>query len=298
MNNVHTPVLLQETLEDLAIAPTDIVVDATAGGGGHAKAIAQLLGPSGTIILLDQDEDALSRAKQAIGKCGCSVMFLKTNFKNIEEVLHEEGIEEVDKVLFDLGLSTNQLELSGRGFSFKRDEPLLMTMDKDSDLTAYEIVNTYPEEEIANIIYEYGEERYSRRIAKAIVLYREKKVIETSGELAQIVLQSVPGPYRKDRIHPATRTFQGLRIAVNDELGSLRRGLHGAWEKLSEGGRIACISFHSLEDRIVKQFFASLVREENGELVHKKPITPTREEITLNPKSRSAKLRTITKINR
>lgn len=298
MNNVHTPVLLQETLEDLAVAPTDTVVDATAGGGGHAKAIAQLLGPGGTIILLDQDEDALNRAKQAVGKFGGSAMFLKTNFKNIEEVLREEGIEEVHKVLFDLGLSTNQLELSGRGFSFKRNEPLLMTMDKDSELTAYEIVNTYPEEEIANIIYEYGEERYSRRIARAIVAYREKKVIGTSVELAEIVLQNVPGAYKKDRIHPATRTFQGLRIAVNDELGSLRRGLHGAWEKLSVNGRISCISFHSLEDRIVKQFFASLVREEVGELVHKKPITPTPGETKLNPKSRSAKLRTITKINR
>ncbi|PIR37900.1 MAG: 16S rRNA (cytosine(1402)-N(4))-methyltransferase [Candidatus Zambryskibacteria bacterium CG10_big_fil_rev_8_21_14_0_10_42_12] len=296
MNNVHVPVLLQETLEDLAITLTDVVVDATAGGGGHAKAIGQLLGPTGTLILLDQDEDALTRAKQAIGDHGCTVVSHKTNFRDIETVIRKEGIDAVDKVLFDLGLSTNQLELSGRGFSFKRDEPLLMTMDKDATITAFEIVNSYPEEEIANIIYEYGEERYSRRIARAIVHAREEKLIETSGKLAYIIEQSVPASYRTGKIHPATRSFQGIRIAVNDELGSLRRGLHGAWELLSVGGRISCITFHSLEDRIVKQYFASLVREEAGELVHKKPITASPDELKQNPKSRSAKLRTITKI--
>lgn len=296
MTNVHIPVLLQETLRDLAITPSDVVVDATAGGGGHSKHIGEHLGTDGVLIAIDQDEDALARVEDALRDASCTVHVVQGNFSHIDSLVHTVGYQTVNKVLFDLGLSTNQLELSGRGFSFKRDEPLLMTMSKEGELTAFEIVNKYPEEELANLIYEFGEERYSRRIAKAIVEHRKEQVIGTTKKLVQIIEASVPHAYKTGRINPATRTFQALRIVANNEMESLKQGLRNAWSLLAKEGRLAVISFHSLEDRIVKQYFASLVREEEGELLFKKPITPTEEEIKNNPKSRSAKLRIITKI--
>lgn len=295
MENVHIPVLLQETLEDLALNPTDVVVDATAGGGGHAKAIANILNDRGVLVALDQDEDALMRVTQALHDVAPRVYTIQSNFADMRHALTHAGISQIDKILFDLGLSTNQLELSGRGFSFKRDEPLLMTMNKQGALTAYEIVNSYEETELARYIFEYGEERYSRRIAKALVEARKKKTIETSKELADIVFHSVPRGYQTGRIHPATRTFQALRMVVNDELQVLTHALHEAWDLLAPHGRITVISFHSLEDRIVKQYFASLVREDVAELPHRKPLTASPDEIKINPKSRSAKLRTIIK---
>lgn len=296
MKNVHVPVLLQETLRELDLAPGLTVVDATLGGGGHSKHIAEHLGKQGTLIALDQDEDALERAQAILNNAPAKVILKGGNFKDIDIHIYEAGFEKVDRILFDLGLSTNQLELSGRGFSFNRDEPLLMTMSKESNRSAYEIVNTYTEEDLADLIYNYGEERYARRIAARIVEYRKQKPVGTSGELSKIIEDAVPSAYKRGRIHASTRTFQAIRIATNDELESLRQGLHKSWEVLNVHGRILAISFHSLEDRIVKQFFASLVREKRGELISKKPITATEEEIRANPKSRSAKLRIIKKL--
>lgn len=296
MKNVHVPVLLQETLRELDLAPGLTVVDATLGGGGHSKHIAEYLGKQGTLIALDQDEDALERAQAILNNAPAKVILKGGNFKDIDIHIHEAGFGKVDRILFDLGLSTNQLELSGRGFSFNRDEPLLMTMSKESNRSAYEIVNTYTEEDLADLIYNYGEERYARRIAAHIVEYRKQKPVGTSGELSKIIEDAVPSAYKRGRIHASTRTFQAIRIATNDELESLRQGLHKSWEVLNVHGRILAISFHSLEDRIVKQFFASLVREKRGELISKKPITATEEEIRANPKSRSAKLRIIKKL--
>ncbi len=296
MANVHESVLLQETLSELDLAPNDVVLDATGGGGGHSKHIAEVLGEEGALIALDQDEDALPRIENALEGATCTTRVIQGNFRNLDTHVMQAGYTTLNKILFDLGLSTNQLELSGRGFSFQKDEPLLMTMSKEGEKSAYEIVNTYDQGELADLIYEFGEERYSRKIAKAIVENRQSKPIGTSGELKKIIESAVPAAYRNGRIHPATRTFQALRIAANDEMESLKLGLQKAWDMLSENGRIVVISFHSLEDRIVKQFFASLVREGVGELIHKKPLTPTEEEIRRNPKSRSAKMRIIKKL--
>ena len=201
--------------------------------------------------------------------------------------------------MLDLGLSSDQFETSGRGFTFKNDEPLLMTFKKNpdqGDLTAYQIVNTWEEENIADVIYGYGEEKYSRRIAKAIVNYREKKAIEKTSELVEIISNSVPVFYKRGRIHPATRTFQALRIAVNDELNTLKRGLERGFARLASGGRIAVISFHSLEDRIVKNFNKEKEELEQARIITKKPIVPSEDEVRENPRSRSAKLRILEKI--
>ena len=217
----------------------------------------------------------------------------------MDEVLDELGIGKVNRIMLDLGLSSDQFETSGRGFTFKNDEPLLMTFSKNpdvDDLTAGYIVNNWSEASIADIIFGYGEERYARKIAKGIVSYRQKKKIETTGELVEIINQSVPGMYKRGRIHPATRTFQALRIAVNDELNTLKEGLAKGFDRLEKGGRMAVISFHSLEDRIVKHF--NIEKKELGlaNIITKKPIEASEEEIQNNPRSRSAKLRIIEKI--
>jgi 16S rRNA (cytosine1402-N4)-methyltransferase len=212
--------------------------------------------------------------------------------------LDQAGVAGVDGIIFDLGLSSNQIEESGRGFSFKTDEPLLMTMKKDpqsSDITAYEIVNSWSEESLADIIYGYGEDRFARRIAKAIVMAREIQSIETAGQLSDIIASVVP-KFGFKKINPATKTFQAIRIAVNDELGAIKEALPKAFSRLNTGGRISIISFHSLEDRIVKRFFKEKSEAGEGRLINKKPITPSPQEIAENPRSRSAKLRIIEKI--
>lgn len=292
----HRSVLLHEALELLAISADDTVVDATLGGAGHAQAIAQKLGKKGTLIGIDADHDAILRGQELLAGVKPTVHLVEANFRDLSAQLEKIGIAQVDKILFDLGWSSFQLD-AGRGFSLKADEPLLMTYSKDpSALTAQKIVNEWGEESIADVIFGWGEERYSRRIAKCIVERRATKPFTTARELAEAIYAVVPGRYRFGRIHPATRTFQALRIAVNDELGALSRGLKDGWRKLSKGGRIAVISFHSIEDRVVKQAFRQWEEAGEGKRITRKPVVPTDEENAANPRARSAKLRVIEKL--
>ncbi|MDR3571497.1 MAG: 16S rRNA (cytosine(1402)-N(4))-methyltransferase RsmH [Candidatus Pacebacteria bacterium] len=290
----HQSVLLHESIEALEIAKDDIVVDATLGGAGHSKAIVDLLGSKGMLIGLDADSDAIERAKVRLSGSKARLEFINGNFKDLQQILESIGVEQITKALFDLGWSSFQLD-AGRGFSFQTDEPLLMTYAKEPNgLTASTIVNTWAESSLADVIYGWGDERYSRRIAKGIVAARAKKNIETARELAEVIKASVPAPYRFGRLHPATKTFQALRIAVNDELGALKSGITAAWRKLVPGGRIAVITFHSIEDREVKELFAEFVQQ-GGIKIPKKPIKPSLEELQENPRARSAKLRVIQK---
>lgn len=302
---VHTSVLLHEVVEALArnfefrnskFEFTPWYLDGTLGGAGHALAIAKALKGKLGIIGFDRDPAAIERAKELLnGKAG-KVILENGDYRNLEAVLAKYQIEKVDMILLDLGISSDELETSGRGFSFLKDEPLLMTMGDPATypFTAKDIVNGWEEETLANIIFGYAEDRFARRIAKAVVNYRTKKPIETSTELAEIVKSAVPAFVRRGKIHPATKTFQALRIAVNDELNALREGLKKGYEKLNEGGRMAVISFHSLEDRIVKDF--NKEQEKNGaKIITKKPITASDEEIAENPRARSAKLRILEK---
>ncbi len=291
----HIPVLLKETIEGLNINEDDIVLDGTINGGGHSFEICKKLSSEkGLLIGIDQDSVALQNAHARLDKIGCRVLLRQENFRNLDKVLDGVGIDKIDKVLFDLGLSSNQLEDSGRGFSFLKDEPLLMTFNpkpEGSDITAWEIVNKWDEENIADIIYGYGDEKFSRRIASNIVLARKDKMVGTTFELVEIIKRSVPMWYKRSKIHPATKTFQALRIAVNDEIRSTRDGVEKAIEHLNKKGRIAVITFHSIEDRLIKVFFKEKQKEGGFIILTKKPIAPTDEEIKSNPRCRSAKLR-------
>src|SRR3989344_4192890 len=298
----HRSVLLHEATALLAIEPNDTVVDATLGGAGHALAIARKLGKGGTLIGIDADHDAIERSRKVLepffakATKGARIILIQANFRNLSAELAKLGIAEADKILFDLGWSSFQLD-AGRGFSLKADEPLLMTYAKEPGaLTAQKIVNEWGEESIADVIFGSGEERYSRRIAKAIVERRATKPFATARELAETIYEAVPPRYRFGKIHPATRTFQALRIAVNDELGALAQGLKDGWQKLSKGGRIAVITFHSIEDRLVKQTFKHWEEAGEGKRITKKPLSPRPEEIAENPRARSAKLRVIEKV--
>src|SRR3989339_560812 len=299
MASIHRTVLLNEVIEGLNLNPKSLVIDCTFGGGGHSLEMCKKY-PGIKIIALDQDQSVFSaKGGLASGWEGCNISFVNDNFRNIDKVLEKEGKREVDGIIFDLGLSSDQLENSGRGFSFLKDEPLLMTMKENPSrdtVTALDVVNTWSEKSLADIIYGYGEEKFSRRIAKGIVETRQKKKIETTTELVEIISQAVPAAYRRARLHFATRTFQAIRIAVNDELGSLEQGLSKGFDALKIGGRIATISFHSLEDRIVKRFYKKKVTEGKGKLVNKKIILADNSEIKNNPRARSAKLRIIEKI--
>ncbi|MFA6300952.1 MAG: 16S rRNA (cytosine(1402)-N(4))-methyltransferase RsmH [Candidatus Paceibacterota bacterium] len=290
--SIHKTVLLNETIEGL-LAPQKagkeklVVLDCTFGGGGHSIEILKRF-PKVKIIALDQDKNVWKQNDIRIS-------FFNENFSDLDKVL---GNEKVDGIIFDLGLSSDQLENSGRGFSFMKDEPLLMTMKENpssEDVTAEDIVNTWEEKNLADIIYGYGEEKYSRRIARAIVIARENAKINTTQDLVKIIEGAVPGVYRRGRIHFATRTFQALRIAVNDELGVLQKGLEKGFERLKGGGRMTVISFHSLEDRITKRFFKEKEKMGLAFLINKKPIKAEESEIKNNPRSRSAKLRIIEK---
>ncbi len=292
----HTSVLLQEVLDGLAVEKNSVVVDATVGGAGHLREFADLLSEEGLLIGIDADPAALERAEEALPTTKATLLLIPGNFRDIRDHLEGREVTEVTHVLFDLGWSGFQLT-AGRGFSFLVDEPLLMTYGTPGEetLTAKDIVNTLDEDKIADIIFAYGEERFARRIARAIVFSREEKEIETTKELATIVKHAVPVWYRHRKAHPATKTFQALRIAVNDELDALRDGLEGAAKVLAPGGRIAVITFHSIEDRIVKRFFESLQRDGIGKPLTKKPIAPSKEELVENPRARSAKLRVFVK---
>lgn len=290
----HRPVLLHEVSELLAIQPGDTVVDATLGGAGHAQHLVAQLGNAGTFIGIDADGAAIERAREKLAGSKAHIILEKGNFRNVGSYLGKHMIRTVNKALYDLGWSSYQLT-SGRGFSFLADEPLLMTYaDTGATLTAETVVNTWGEESIADILYGWGDERYSRRIARAIVTARSHRPIRTSKELASIIAQAVPPVYRRGRTHPATKTFQALRIAVNDEFGALKESVQTLWQHVAPGGRIAIITFHSTEDREVKRMLRELAAT-GGTLVTRKPLVPTREEVVQNPRARSSKLRCIEK---
>jgi len=298
--SIHKTVLLHETIDGLNLNQDSKVLDATFGGGGHSLEICKKY-KGANVFAFDQDSGAFKRAKSKFKNLDCNITFINKNFRDLDT---ESSLKDVDGIIFDLGLSSDQLTpepgLKGRGFSFLRDEPLLMTMKEDpskEDLTAKEIVNTWSEQSLADIIYGYGEEKFAKRIAKKIVEERENMEIKTTFDLVKIIESAVPTFYKKGKIHFATRTFQALRIAVNDELRSLEMGLGKGFEVLKKGGRMAVISFHSLEDRIVKNFNKEKVKEGRASLINKKVILPSREEVKNNPRSRSAKLRIVEKIN-
>jgi len=295
----HIPVLKGESIDGLNIQNGDVVVDGTLGGGGHTFEMIKRFGSSIKIIGLDFDADAIERATKLIGSTPSDTIFKTVGFQDMDKVLDELGIESVDRILLDLGISSFQLEVAGRGFSFLKDEPLLMTMKKEpseEDLTAREIVNTWEEETIADIIYGFGEEKYSRRIAKAIVEARKEKEIETTFDLNEILEKAVGKSYKGKRIHPSTKTFQALRIATNSELFNLEQVIQKGFDRLKNGGRISIITFHSLEDRIVKKAFVELKEKGVAKIITKKPIVPSEEEIKSNPRSRSSKLRLLEKL--
>lgn len=311
---LHKSVLLQESVNGLNIQPGDVYLDGTLGSGGHAEAAIKAAHGKVTVIGLDQDEDALARSADRLAMTDpkhmrhdgqTTIILRQANYRDLDRVLDDVKIPRVNRIMLDLGLSSDQFEISHRGFSFKDNEPLLMTFAKNPQeklgmLTAKEIVNEWDEANIADIIYGYGEERYARRIAKGIVKARENVPIRSTQELVDIVKDATPFMYHRGRIHPATRTFQALRITVNDELNALKDGLAKGFAALAPGGRMAVISFHSLEDRIVKHFYKGLTEGEAGtvtaKIITKRPITASIEEINENPRSRSAKLRIIEKI--
>ncbi len=294
METNHFPVLLEESVSLLTENRGKIYVDATVGLGGHSYEILKR-NPDAFLIGIDKDPYALDKAKERLKEFEGRFALYQADYKDIDLVLKEEGIEAVDGILMDLGVSMLQLKTPERGFSFMAEAPLDMRMNPDQRLTAYDVVNRYKEKDLARIIKEYGEERFAYRIAKAIVSYRRKKPIETTKELAQIIENAVPKGFYK-KIHPATKTFQAIRIEVNKELDHLKEALLKIPHLLNPKGRVAIISFHSLEDRLVKHAFRNFEKEGLLKVITKKPITPSEEEIKLNPPSRSAKLRVAEKL--
>lgn len=299
----HTPVLLKEAVDGLSLRPDGVAIDVTLGSGGHFSALAENLGPNGILLGIDIDPIAVRNAKEKFARLekdekGPNTFFVAGNFRHVVFLARKVGIEYADAILADLGWRTEQFSGDeetggGKGFSFDADEPLLMTLGDSADyaFTAADIVNDWKEEDIANVLKGYGEERYARRIARAIAKRREAKPVETAAELADIVRGAVPPAYRHGRINPATKTFQALRIAVNDELDALKELVASAVDLLSPNGTLAIISFHSIEDRIVKHAFAALEAEGAVQRITKKPIIPAEEELQHNPRARSARLR-------
>ena len=307
----HKSVLLDECIQALAIQPSGTYVDGTAGGAGHSSAIAERLGEGGRLIALDQDETAVAVATERLSRFGARARVVRSNFCELEAVCKKLEIEGIDGLLLDLGVSSYQLDTAERGFSYQADAPLDMRMDIRNPLTARTVVNEYSEDRIRRILFEYGEERFSSRIASNIIREREKAPIETTGELAEIIKRSIPSAARDGGHHPAKRSFQALRIEVNAELDVIAPTIRSAVRLLNKGGRVAIITFHSLEDRIVKQTFASLAegctcpksfpvcvcgKRPEVKVISRKPILPSREELETNPRSRSAKLRIAEKI--
>ena len=305
----HEPVLLWECIAGLNIRPDGVYVDGTLGGAGHSSRIAERL-TTGRLIGIDRDETALSAAGERLKPFGERVTLVKSNFERLGEILDELGIDRVDGMLFDLGVSSPQLDDAQRGFSYMADAPLDMRMDRSSKLSASEVVNEWSEAELKRILYTYGEERYAPRIAQAIVRERGRKPIETTLELADIIRSAMPSAAKKEKQHPAKRSFQAIRIAVNDELGAVERMLDTAPDRLKPGGRLCVISFHSLEDRLVKQ---AIHRRVDGCTCPKDfpvcvcgfrqtlktvggVVTAGDEELTRNPRARSAKLRVAERI--
>ena len=284
----HIPVMVEEVMTFLRCEPGRTYVDATLGGGGHALEILKRAAPDGMVIGMEWDEEALSEAKKELMPFGERVKIFRENFIHLPDLIQAES---VDGMLFDLGLSSFQVEKEGRGFSFKGEGPLDMRMDQRMEQTAADLVNHLSLEELEYILFHYGEESWAKKIAKAIVLEREREPIETTQMLRKIIHRAIPRRFHSRRIDPATKTFQAFRIKVNDELENLRKILGIGWTLLKKGGRMCIISFHSLEDRMVKETFRKLESEGKVHVLTKKPVTPSEEERRRNPRSRSAKLR-------
>lgn len=307
----HTTVLLYETVEGLNIKPTGIYVDCTLGGAGHSEMVLSKLSPGGRLYAFDQDETALAHAKKKLAPYGEMVTFVKNNFLYLKEELEKQGIHKVDGILYDLGVSSPQLDNPERGFSYHHDAPLDMRMDQEARLSAFHVINDWPYEELVKIFFRYGEEKFSKQIARKIEKARETKPIETTGELVDLIKEAIPAPARRKGGHPAKRIFQAVRIAVNDELGVFESSLRQAIDLLNPGGRISVITFHSLEDRLCKVIFKQASEtpelppglpvipegyEPTMKLITRKPILPSQEELEKNNRSRSAKLRIAEKL--
>ena len=288
---MHFPVLLREVIDYLDPVPGDVILDATLGGGGHAVEILKKIVPGGRLIALDRDPEAVERGRQRLENFKDEVIFINDDFRNVDRVLKRAGIEGINGAIFDLGMSSFQVDDGRRGFSFLKDGPLDMRFNVSQKLSAADVVNRSGKEELADIIKRYGEEKHARLVAGAILAARRKKRIKTTGELADIILKAAGGKYRKQRLHPACRAFQALRIYVNDELAALEEAADKTVFYLRPGARMCVISFHSLEDRIVKNIFRGMAKRGEVTLVTRKPVTPGREEVRGNPRARSAKLR-------
>ena len=286
---IHQPVLLQEVIRYLNLESGQKLIDATFGLGGHSAAILEAVKPKGKILGIEWGEELYEKVKEKFG--GQDLILVNANYRDLKKVAEENGFYGADGILMDLGFSSWHLEQSGRGFSFQKDEPLDMRYSKKETLTAAEIINQWLPEMIEKILKEYGEERFARKIAKAIVESRKEKPIMSTFQLVEIVRNAVPIWYAGKKINPATKVFQALRIAVNQELENLERGLDQAPGVLRSGGRLAVISFHSLEDRIVKNAFRNFEKGGIGRIITKKPVRPSAEEVRSNPRTRSAKLR-------
>lgn len=289
----HIPVLLNETINVLNPEPGEFFIDGTFGSGGHSSEILKRVLPDGKLLGVDWDERNIELGKSIIKGQLTRVIFEQGNYADLPEILKKYNLSKANGLLLDLGFSSEQIENLGKGFSFLKDEPLIMRYDNKNEMTAAEVVNSFSEKDLSDIFYKYGEERFSRSIAKKIVGERKKEKILTTSRLVEIIKQAVPKSYEKGRIHPATRTFQALRIFVNAELENLEKLLKNLGKIIKTGGRVAIISFHSLEDRIVKNYFREMDKNGTGNLLTKKPIIASEKEIALNPRSRSAKLRAI-----
>ena len=306
MEFVHKSVLLKETIDGLKIKPDGIYVDGTLGGGGHASEVARRLSDKGSIIGIDQDEAAIEAAGIRLKDFGEKVTIIRSNYCDMKSKLHELGIDKVDGIVLDLGVSSYQLDTAERGFSYREDAPLDMRMDRRQKMTARDIVNDYEERELYRVIRDYGEDKFAKNIAKHIVAARQKAPIETTGQLTEIIRASIPMKFQKKSGHPAKRTFQAIRIELNQELEVLKNSLDAMIDLLNPGGRLCIITFHSLEDRIVKSAFR---KNENpctcpsdfpvcvcgkiskGSIITRKPILPSKEEMEENSRAKSAKLR-------
>ncbi len=294
----HSPVMYKEVLAMLNLKDGLVVVDATLGMGGHALGIAEKVAPHGKLIGFDKDAESLEVAKESLKKFSKNCIFVQDDFRNLDKVLEDKGISGVDAFIFDLGISSYQLDDAERGFGFRNEGPLDMRMDRKSFISAYDLLNNLTEEEISSILWRFGQERFSRRIARVVVTARQRSPVSSTRELADLVVRAMPKGMRHQRIHPATRTFQALRIAVNRELEALDEALKKAVPLLNKGGRICVISFHSLEDKIVKENFRELAKSGDFSLVFKKVLRPSEEEVRDNPRSRSAKMRVIERVSK
>lgn len=307
----HTSVLLEECIENLHIKPDGVYVDGTLGGGGHASRICEALSESGTLIGVDRDQDALAAAAQRLAPYPCRKIFVQSNYADIKDVLRENGFSGIDGGLLDLGVSSFQLDNAERGFSYMHDAPLDMRMNRDDDFCAFDVVNRYDQKELTRIIARYGEDKWAARIASFIVNGRKEQPIQTTGQLVELIKAAIPAKARREGPHPAKRTFQAIRIEVNDELGRLTGAIEDFCDVLLPSGRLCVISFHSLEDRIVKEVMARRAdpctcpkefpvcvcgKTADIRRISRKPILPTAEELEENPRSRSAKLRVCEKI--